>query len=126
MSDKLKETKQPVLVVDDDLALRTMLETVLLDEGYTVVLARNGREALEKLDEIQPSLILLDLMMPVMDGWQFLEKLKTQDKLQNLSVLLLSASRDIKNAAKQYPVVGFLPKPFELERLLDYLQRYSR
>jgi CheY-like chemotaxis protein len=116
----------PILVVDDDQAMRKMLETVLLDEGYSVVLARNGKEGLELVNQQRPALVLLDLMMPVMDGWQFLEAIKQIPEYQDLPVLLLSASRQISGAAKENPVKAYLPKPFELVKLLAYIDQYKQ
>ncbi len=116
----------PILVVDDDQAMRTMLETVLLDEGYLVILARNGKEGLELVSKQRPALVLLDLMMPVMDGWQFLEAIKQIPEFQDLPVLLLSASRQLASTAKENAVKAFLPKPFELVKLLAYIDQYKQ
>src|SRR3954451_652607 len=101
----------PILVIDDDQAMRDMLETVLLDEGYSVILARNGKEGLELAARQRPALVLLDLMMPVMDGWQFLDAIKQMPEFANLPVLLLSASRQIASTAKDNPVKAYIPKP---------------
>ena len=116
----------PILVIDDDQAMRLMLETVLLDEGYSVILARNGKEGLELAARQRPALVLLDLMMPVMDGWQFLEAIKQMPEFADLPVLLLSASRRIADAARDNPVKAYLPKPFELTKLLAYIDKYKQ
>ena len=116
----------PILVVDDDQAMRKMLETVLLDEGYSVLLARNGKEGLEIAAQQRPALVLLDLMMPVMDGWQFLDAIKQRPEFDGLPVLLLSASRQLVSTARDNPVKGFLPKPFELAKLLAYIDEYKQ
>lgn len=116
----------PILVVDDDQAMRLMLETVLLDEGYSVILARNGKEGLELAARQRPALVLLDLMMPVMDGWQFLEAIKQMPEFADLPVVLLSASRQIASTARDNPVKAYLPKPFELVKLLAYIDQYKQ
>ena len=121
-----KNASVPILVVDDDLAIRTMLETVLEDEGYQVVLAGNGQEALEQVRRQRPALVLLDLMMPIMNGWEFLETVKTTPELKNLPILLLSASREVAATAQQGVVKGYLPKPFELDKLLFYVERFTQ
>ncbi len=134
MNLTLNETPSPldvshslyILVVDDDQAMRNMLETVLLDEGYLVILARNGKEGLELVSKQRPALVLLDLMMPVMDGWQFLEAIKQIPEFQDLPVLLLSASRQLASTAKENAVKAFLPKPFELVKLLAYIDQYKQ
>ncbi len=115
-----------ILVVDDDAAIRDMLETLLEEEGYAVVLARHGQDALELLKTVKPALILLDLMMPVMDGWQFLDNLSRNPALQGLPVVLLSASRSVGEATKQAQVKAYLPKPFELEKLLLNIEQNLR
>jgi CheY-like chemotaxis protein len=120
------ETSLPILVVDDDQAMRHMLETVLLDEGYSVILARNGKEGLEQVRKQRPALVLLDLMMPVMDGWQFLEAIKEVPEYEDLPVLLLSASRQLINTAKESQVKAYLSKPFELVKLLAYIEEYKQ
>ena len=115
----------PILVVDDDQAMRNMLETVLLDEGYSVILARNGKEGLEMVAQQRPALVLLDLMMPVMDGWQFLDAIKQLPEYADLPILLLSASRQIVNTARDNPVKGFISKPFELAKLLSSIDQHK-
>lgn len=116
----------PILVVDDDQAMRSMLETVLLDEGYSVLLARNGKEGLELAARQRPALVLLDLMMPVMDGWEFLDAIKEKPEFADLPVLLLSASRQLASTANETTIKGFLPKPFELVKLLAYIDQYKQ
>ena len=69
---------RPVLVVDDDVAVRELVRRMLEQEGYTVVEAENGRAALERLRDGAPGVILLDLMMPEMDGFEFLTELRAQ------------------------------------------------
>jgi CheY-like chemotaxis protein len=113
-----------VLIVDDDLAIQMMLESVLTSEGYKTRTAANGQIALNLIEQEQPALIVLDLMMPVMDGWQFLEHLQGQN--QAPPIILLSASRDLVNTAERHNVKAFLPKPFELEDFLSCVERFVR
>ena len=84
----------PVLVVDDDATLRQLLRRMLEPEGYTVVEAENGRVALERLREMAPSVILLDLMMPEMDGFEFVAELRRQEKWRGIPVVVITA-RDL-------------------------------
>ncbi len=116
----------PILVVDDDLAIRLMLETVLEEEGYSVVLAHNGREGLEIARQQPLAMILLDLMMPILNGWQFLEVVKQSPELQSLPIVVLSASREIAQVAREGLVKAYLPKPFEIEKLLNYVELYTQ
>jgi CheY-like chemotaxis protein len=103
----LKE-KTVILVVDDDADSRETLAELLASRGYAVESAENGRQALEYLSCSKPALIILDLMMPVMSGWEFLERQRIDPRLQPLPVVVMTASglvHDIKaNAVIQKPV----------------------
>jgi CheY-like chemotaxis protein len=80
-----------VLIVEDDAALREMLRRRLEKEGWKTVEAGNGREALERMVENQPELILLDLMMPEMDGFQFLEEVRKHEAWRAIPVIVVTA-----------------------------------
>jgi len=110
-----------ILVVDDDARLRESILMLLRDAGYPAVGAANGREALELAERESPRLILLDLMMPVMDGWQFLAERAQHRAAGNAAVVLLSGMAFIRDAPG---VAGFLTKPIRTESLLDYAQRF--
>jgi len=108
---------QVVLVVEDDSDIREALALVLRDEGYTVEDAPNGKVALEHAHQHRPDLILLDLMMPVMNGWQFREVMLKDPELAAVPVVVLSAAESARDHA---PAMGvsFLQKPVELADLL--------
>ena len=80
-----------VLLVDDDLTLREMYEERLKAEGFTIVQATNGEEALAKAGQIKPNVILLDIMMPKVNGFDVLKELKANDELKNVPVIILTA-----------------------------------
>jgi two-component system, chemotaxis family, chemotaxis protein CheY len=84
--------------------------------------ARNGQEALERLAVLRPQLILLDLMMPVMDGWEFARRMRQDPKIANIPVVVLSADRNVGPKARDLGAVGHLAKPFELNDLLDVVR----
>jgi CheY-like chemotaxis protein len=84
----------PVLVVDDDAVLRQLLRRMLEPEGYTVVEAENGRVALERLREISPSVVLLDLMMPEMDGFEFAAEFRRHETWRTIPIVVITA-RDL-------------------------------
>jgi CheY-like chemotaxis protein len=111
-----------ILVVDDDARLRESVMLLLGDAGYRALGAANGREALEIAERESPSLILLDLMMPVMDGWQFLSERAEHRGARQAAVVLLSGLAFIRDAPG---VAGFLTKPIRTESLLDYAQRFG-
>ncbi|RPH72374.1 MAG: response regulator [Myxococcaceae bacterium] len=104
-----------VLVVDDDPDILDALAEILEVEGYDVQRARNGREALQRLEQGLPDLVLLDLMMPVMDGWEFARSLAPGARPP---IIVLSADRNVSVKAKEIGAHGWLAKPFELSELL--------
>ncbi len=85
---------RPVLIVEDDAPLRELVRRMLEREGYAVVEAKHGRAALDRLREGAPGVILLDLMMPVMDGFEFLAELRREDAWRGIPVIVLTA-RDL-------------------------------
>src|SRR5262245_44354579 len=93
-------------------------------EGYRVLVARNGVEALSVLERDRPDVIVLDLMMPVMDGWEFRRRLH-RHPASDTPVILLSADRDLPRKADAMHADGFLAKPFELDELVDQVRRFA-
>jgi CheY-like chemotaxis protein len=91
---------RPILVVDDDPALREMLRRTLEREGYRVVEADNGREALARVRELPPGAILLDLMMPTMDGFEFIAELRRHDEGRSTPIIVITA-RDLSAAERR-------------------------
>lgn len=112
-----------VLVVEDDQLLREALEEILVDEGIEVRTAANGAEALAYLDTWEPDLIVLDLMMPVMDGFAFREAHRERGIAPRSRLLVLSAARDLDGAAAQVDADAYLPKPFRLGEVLAVVHR---
>jgi len=110
-----------VLVVDDDPDILQTLGLCLSTEGYRVLMAANGKEALDILDRERPSVILLDLMMPVMDGWQFVAELDSRGR-RDVPLLILSADRAVQGHAQKLKASGHLAKPFDLDELLGKVQ----
>ncbi len=110
-----------LLIVDDDAEMRRMTETLLTAHGYHVVVAAHGQDAIERLREQCPDLIVLDLDMPVMDGWQFRrEQRYLPDKNRAaVPVLLMSGENDAARHANALHAVGVITKPFDPDDLLD-------
>src|SRR4051794_12204641 len=90
-----------ILVVEDDDAIRGLVSDVLRDDGYQVREATNGIEALEQLRSGRPDLIVLDLMMPVMDGWAFVEECRNNQYCQGVPIVVTSASHDLPRTAER-------------------------
>jgi len=117
-----EEQQHPILVVEDDRDIREALVSVLADEGYSAVAADNGQRGLEEVEKRLPGLVLLDLMMPVMGGAEFLARLREQHDAAAVPVVILSAwPREVKALTGAQ---GFVPKPVDLSKLLDTVQRF--
>ena len=115
-----------ILVVEDDGAVRETLQELLEEEGYRVSPAANGREALERLraGKKAPCLILLDLQMPVMDGWQFRKEMRGDAALAGIPVVVISADAGLERKVEGMAAAAVLPKPVELSRLLDTVHHF--
>lgn len=111
-----------ILVVDDETDLLAAVEAVLADEGHEVVAASNGREAIEHLAKAQPDLVLLDYMMPFVDGLEVLARIRGDERLSNTAVVLMSAVKP-PSPPEDASWDAFLQKPFSLDRLLETIER---
>ena len=111
-----------ILVVDDDPVLRGLMADALTIEGYPVETASNGLEALQAMEEARPSLVILDMHMPVLDGPALVEILRQRGF--DPPVLVVSAtSREVRRIARDLGAAASLPKPFELDELLDLVEQ---
>jgi len=123
---------QRVLIVDDESSIRTICRVNLETDGMTVVEAADGREALEGVRREQPELVLLDVMMPDVDGWQVAAELAADPATREIPVVFLSAraSREDKVRAQELGAVGYIVKPFDPVGLgatvRDVLERVRR
>jgi DNA-binding response OmpR family regulator len=108
-------TQEVVLVVDDDAANRDVLARRLIGEGYTVLTAENGRIALEMVQETNFDLVLLDIMMPEVDGFEVLERIKSDKLLKHIPVIMISAAGETASAIRciEMGAEDYLPKPFD-------------
>lgn len=112
-----------ILLVEDDRSLRDTLADVLADEGYEVAAAANGREALERLEACHPDLIVLDLVMPVMDGWAFRAEQRKTPALAAIPTVVLSATSPADSPGlRSLGAEAVLSKPVGMERLIDALR----
>jgi CheY-like chemotaxis protein len=114
---------QSVLVVEDDLDIRSALHGFLSDEGYRVFTAENGKAGLQVMEKEKPGLVLLDLMMPVMNGWEFLEEKSHNPTTAKTPVLVISA---VPGNPSIPGALGFLKKPIDLDRLIDFVELYCQ
>jgi two-component system, chemotaxis family, chemotaxis protein CheY len=112
-----------MLVVDDDEWIRNVLKIVLESEGYEVALASDGIEAIEHIDRRTPSLILLDLMMPNMNGFEFAERLRERDLDPPPRILVLTAASQAWLKAQWVEADACVEKPFDVDTLLSEIAR---
>jgi CheY-like chemotaxis protein len=114
-----------ILIVEDDAAIRDALKEILEDEGYRVSGAANGQEAIDLLrGHSRPCVILLDLMMPVMNGWQFRAAQRQDPALAPIPTVVISADGNVAEKAAAIEAADFLTKPIQLNRLLETIERY--
>jgi len=113
-----------VLVVEDHLDLREMLALLLEGEGYAVDTASNGAEALACLDTVCPSVILLDLMMPVMTGDEFRQRQLADTRFAHVPVICMTAAHDGRERAERLQADEYLQKPVDFEDLLSAVRSH--
>ena len=107
-----------VLVVDDDPSIRRMIMAALRRDGYTFSEAANGKEALEVMRLERPDIVILDLMMPMVSGWDVLRERAENSDLLSIPVIVVSANRSAELAtAMDKGICAFLPKPFDITAL---------
>jgi CheY-like chemotaxis protein len=124
---ELEDEDSPlVLVVDDDEATRRDVSEILEEEGYRVIQVANGKEALERLidrNEIRPDVVLLDLSMPVMTGWELLAILNSYVRLSCFPVVLISGVDPQLDPIMHGTIAAFLRKPYDMKTLIETVKR---
>lgn len=121
----MASSQKRILICDDDPAILRVLQVNLEVEGYETILAHHGEEALRAAVESRPDLIILDIMMPRLDGYQTVERLKEDDATKDIPVVFLSAkaqASDIEKG-KEYGVQEYLTKPFDPDVLVETIER---
>ena len=113
---------RPILVVDDDPGILAMLRDLLESEGLVVRTASNGQEALDALSEMVPSLILLDMRMPVLDGWGFAERYRA--RALAYPIVVMTAAESARRWAEEIGATGYIAKPFDVNELLQTIERH--
>jgi len=125
----MAETKKKcILVVDDEPDIVTLVKSRLEANGYEVISAYNGKDGIEKALEAQPDMILLDLMMPIMDGYEAGRKLKDNPKTKDIPLILFtaaSAEEVAKKGAETIEAIDYVVKPFDDAALLFLINRIA-
>jgi CheY-like chemotaxis protein len=112
-----------VLVVEDDLDLLGLVEMLLQDAGYRVRTASQGQQALERVAEEMPGLILLDMRMPVMNGWDFAREFRARHG-RACPIVVVTAAENAQLRAKEVEAEAWLAKPFDLDDVLRTVDRF--
>ena len=122
--NKNVEKQKKILIVDDEKYILRVVKRNLLKYGYEVLTAQDGEESLEIVFKVQPDLILLDIMMPVMDGFEVFRKLKENETSSKIPVIFLTARglASDKSKAKELGAEGYISKPFSISFLISTLQ----
>ncbi len=110
-----------VLVVDDEPVLRSIVREILHEEGYAVIEAADGRGILEIMARERPALVLMDVMMPGVDGREAYRQLRSRPEHQDVPVVMMSAA--VQSNGLDPSISGFLAKPFDLNRLVELVVR---
>lgn len=116
--------RSKVLIVEDDADIGESIAEILDLEGFLVDRARNGKEALDRLQTAPASIILLDLMMPVMDGFQFQSALRKIPKYDGIPIIVMSADGHMQEKKSRIGAVEYLRKPIDVDVLVGAVRRY--
>ena len=122
---RAEEPAKDLLIVEDEQVLCDLLADVLEGEGHVVRKAGNGLDALLLIGERRPHLIFLDMMMPVMDGWQFLVELRHNPAWADIPIVLMTAVYDLSSLEHKTGARAILSKPFDIEQILEAVNQYA-
>lgn len=119
-----KNTKSKILVVDDSSVNNLLFQAILEENGHSVLLTFNGNEALKIAIKEEPDLILLDIMMPGMSGFEILEKIVSDDKLKHIPVIMVTAKIDNtdKKKALEMGAIDYIVKPVDIDNTLERVE----
>lgn len=114
-----------VLVVDDDPDLAIICSIILEDAGYEIAVAHNGFEAYDRLADANPDVVLLDVMMPVLDGLTVCKMVKRNPRTKDLPVIVMSASQSLRDQARSCHADAILAKPFDIDMLVSTVEQFA-
>jgi len=120
--------RKKILVIDDEPELIKAVEIRLKSIGYVVALSYDGRAGIDKAKEIKPDLIILDLIMPIMDGYVVAMELKNDPETKHIPIIILTASQreDLKTRCRELGVASFIMKPFDTSDLVNMVNKILR
>jgi two-component system chemotaxis response regulator CheY len=112
-----------VLIVEDEDSIRGVIRDVLEDRGFRVTAARNGAEALSMLDTLRPDVLVLDLLMPVMHGWDFMESYVEKTDGHAIPIVVVSVNPALPRSFNRFGVRQVVSKPFDVDVLIDAVEQ---
>jgi DNA-binding response OmpR family regulator len=120
----MEENKKKILLVDDEVDIVTVIRLRLESSGYEVIVARDGKEALNTARSVRPDLIILDLMLPGMDGFHVARMLKYDAHYKDIPIIMLTAKagEESRKTGAQVGADAYMNKPFEAEKLLSKIR----
>jgi CheY-like chemotaxis protein len=121
MTVNVSANVKTILVVDDEPVLRAIVREILHEEGYAVIEAADGRVMLEIMTRERPDLVLMDVMMPGVDGREAYQQLRSRPEHRDVPVVMMSAA--IQPHGLDPSIAGFMPKPFDLNQLVELVAR---
>jgi two-component system response regulator VicR len=126
MKEGIMEKRHKILVVDDDQKALLLMEAVLKPHGYDVVLIKDGEQAIQTAIKEKPDLILLDIMMPVLDGYTILNKIKEYETMRNIPVVMVTALEQDGNKvfASIVGASAYITKPISSKHLIETIARF--
>jgi two-component system chemotaxis response regulator CheY len=116
------DQQQLVLVVEDDQVIRGVIQDILDDRGYRVIAVANGAEALQQFDRELPDAIVLDLLMPVMHGWEFMESYFDKTDGQAVPIVVVSVNPLLPRSFNRFGVTQCVGKPFQVDELVEAVE----
>ncbi|MDD3804239.1 MAG: response regulator [bacterium] len=120
-----KQNLKKILIIDDDEDIISLIKIILENENYAVIGASSGEEGIKTAIKQKPELILLDIMMPVMDGWEILKMLRTEESTRKIPVAMLTCKTDVKDklTGLQEGAIDYITKPFSPEELIERVDK---
>ena len=126
-SGKEKNTGRSIIIIDDEVMILQMLCEIIEGAGYPTIGFDNGKDGLAAIKADNPRLIFLDLMLPVMDGFEILDKLKSDDDTKGVPVVIISARRKIGEIDRAFAAgsVGYISKPFDSGEIIKKIKQHA-
>ena len=119
-----RSPQKSILIVDDDLVNLTILKSIITKAGYSVLTAENGADALKIARALSPDLVILDIMMPDMDGTEVAAALKQNPRTRRIPIIFLSSLISAEEERSNIDLISYLSKPYNREKLLNEIGKY--